>query len=207
MSKLCTKCGITKALSEFSVSRRNANQVLKEGSTFKRASNKEVPEMVLHSYCKQCNAEYARAFRKRYKEMTGNSDYRGSGKTNKYPKEDRPLISAIRSRITSTKGNCRKSNVEFRVDEEYLFDLYKEQEGLCALTGWPMAINGNTNLRLSLDRKDPSIGYLENNLQWTIFAANRAKGDLTQEDFIKLCGMVLERATTIESTSNSEGSK
>lgn len=200
MLKTCTRCKCTKAISEFSISKRRENRPLKEGSTFKRSSQSNPPEIEYHSYCKECNSAYAREFRKRYKEETGNTDYRGSGKNKKYPKEDRKLISAIRSRITSTKHNCRNSDIKYNLSEEYLYNLFKKQEGKCALTGFTIAIDGNTNLRLSLDKIIPANGYVEGNVQWTIFSANRAKGDLSYEDFIKLCSLVLERATTIEST-------
>ena len=79
-----------------------------------------------------------------------------------------------------------------------MFNLFKEQQGKCALTGFPMSLDGNTNIRLSIDKIVPSLGYTKENVQWTIFAANRAKGNLSHEDFLKLCKMVLERATTIE---------
>lgn len=200
MTKFCSQCKKTKSLDEFPVSvNRKRKKALANGSTFKR-SKENNREIIHHTYCKDCNAENAREFRRRHKEKTGDADYRGSGKITKYPVEDRPLISAIRSRISSTKQNCRKTNKTFDLSEDYLFQLFKKQEGKCALSGVPIQIDGNTNLRLSLDRIDSDFGYIEGNVQWTIFAANRAKGDLDLDDFITLCGLIVERATTIEST-------
>ena len=85
----------------------------------------------------------------------------------------------------------------------YMYELWKKQQGRCALTGFPISIQGDTNLRLSIDKIIPELGYTKGNVQWTIFAANRAKGDMCMDDLISLCKMIIERATTIENTEKS----
>lgn len=198
MLKLCTECNVTKPITEFSVARRKSKQVLKNGSTFKRSLNSSTPEITYNTYCKTCCSLRAKEFRRKYKETTGNSDYRGSGLNTQYSKEDRPLMSAIRRRLTQAKCNAKRTGVVIDLTERYLYEIFKKQQGKCALSGVPMLLDGNTNLRLSLDKIIPENGYVVGNVQWTIFAANRAKGDLTNKDFIRLCGLVIERATTIE---------
>ncbi|RLD70194.1 MAG: hypothetical protein DRI98_08575 [Bacteroidetes bacterium] len=47
--------------------------------------------------------------------------------------------------------------------------------------------------KASIDRIDSNKGYVSDNVQWTCWAVNRAKGDLTNDDFIKLCRAVVER--------------
>ena len=197
----CTKCSEIKDISEFSIHTRKSNNPLKRGSTISKSNAKAEEDIVHRKECKKCSAARAKAFRERHKALTGCSDYRGSGKTTKYPKEDRELLTAIRSRLTQTKGNAKRKNIVCNLDDDYLYRLFKEQEGICALSGVPMQIEGNTNLRLSLDKKIPEYGYIEGNVQWTIFAANRAKGDLSTEDFTHLCKLIVERATTIETAS------
>lgn len=199
MLKLCTKCNVTKPITEFSVARRKSQQVLKNGGTFKRSVNSTAPEVTYHTYCKECCSLRAKEFRRKYKEITGNCDYRGSGLRTQYSIEDRPLMSAIRRRLTQTKSNAKRTGVVIDLTEHYLYEIFKKQQAKCALSGVPMLIDGNTNLRLSLDKIIPENGYVVGNVQWTIFAANRAKGDMTNKDFIRLCGLVIERATTIES--------
>ena len=200
-TKQCRICSEVKPVTEFSIHTRKSNNPLSRGSTMTKRNAKPEEDAVLNTICKKCCAIKAKEFRQRHKELTGESDYRGSGKTTKYPKEDRALVSAIRQRLTQTKGNAKRKGVVVDLTEEYLYDLYKSQKGLCALSGVEIQIEGNSNLRLSLDKIIPEKGYIEGNVQWTIFAANRAKGDLTQEDFLRLCSLVIERATTIETTS------
>lgn len=200
MQKECSKCKVTKPLTDFSVHSRKSNNPLKRGTTIGQKNVRE-DDVKLNSRCKSCCAEEQREFRKRHKELTGSTDYRGSGKTTRYPTEDRELISAIRRRLSQTKGNANKRDITFNLTEEYLYELFKQQKGICALSGVPIQIEGNSNLRLSIDKIIPAKGYTEGNVQWTIFAANRAKGDLTQDDFVELCKLIIERATTIETTS------
>lgn len=200
MQKECSKCKVTKPLTDFSVHSRKSNNPLKRGTTIGQRNVRE-DDVKLNSRCKSCCAEDQREFRKRHKELTGSTDYRGSGKTTRYPTEDHELISAIRRRLSQTKTNAKKRDVICNLTEEYLYELFKQQKGICALSGVPIQIEGNSNLRLSIDKITPDKGYTEGNVQWTIFAANRAKGDLTQDDFVELCKLIIERATTIETTS------
>lgn len=200
MQKECSKCKVTKPLTDFSVHVRKSNSPLRRGATMGQRNVKE-DDVKLNPRCKSCCAEDQREFRKRHKELTGSTNYRGSGKTTRYPTEDRELISAIRLRLSQTKVNAKRRDVTVNLTEEYLYELFKQQKGICALSGVPIQIEGNSNLRLSIDKIIPAKGYTEGNVQWTIFAANRAKGDLTQDDFVELCKLIIERATTIETTS------
>ena len=189
MSKVCNDCKESKPLSEFR---------MVSSSKSLRKADQEVKETP-HTYCRSCLAKRSKIFRKKYKKETGNADYRGTGKINSREGFDRKLMSAIRKKISWSKRNHKRhKDTEFDIDDEYMFNLFKEQQGKCALTGFPMSLDGNTNIRLSIDKIVPSLGYTKENVQWTIFAANRAKGNLSHEDFLKLCKMVLERATTIE---------
>jgi hypothetical protein len=64
--------------------------------------------------------------------------------------------------------------------------LWKEQQGRCALTGCAFELRteddgGIQDDRLSLDRIDNSIGYAEGNIQLVTQFANRARGTLSVE--------------------------
>lgn len=194
-TKYCKSCDTTKPIEMFTKSNKST---FTKGNIKRNYNTKDG----YHTYCKECNAKRAREFRLKYKEATGNSDYRGTGKIKDYPSGDRRLISAIRHRISTAKRNNKRTDRPFNIEVGYMYELWKKQKGLCALTGFPMSLDGNTNIRLSIDKIVPELGYNEGNVQWTIFSANRAKGDLSEQDFLKLCRMVIERATTIENTAN-----
>lgn len=176
MLQLCSSCQTDKPLDMFSriVNPKSYKQV---GRT-------------LHTHdtrCNTCKAEYAREFRKR------NPGYRGSGKLKNIPPEDRLLLSAISNRLQQARTRTKDSKLPpMEIDRDYLYTLYKEQKGLCALSGVPMKVEKKAITCLSLDQKDPGLGYVKGNVQWVAWAINRAKGDMVQPVFIDMCIKVME---------------
>jgi hypothetical protein len=58
---------------------------------------------------------------------------------------------------------------------EYLEELWKEQEGLCALSGIKMTFElkrGRTHTNLSIDKIDRNKGYIIGNIQLVCMACN-----------------------------------
>lgn len=167
-TKTCPKCQENKPLSEFPTPKVDPVNFDLTATDYKP--------------CKACAAEAAREWRKQHK------NYSGSGKLKAYPKEDWPLMSAIRARLREAKQRIKKfGKPETDLTEEFLYRLFKEQEGKCALLGCEMTIERKHPLALSLDQINPSEGYTEANIQWVTWAANRAKGDMTQDDFYDMC--------------------
>ena len=136
--------------------------------------------------CKPCNTKLAREWRKK------NPGYRGSGKYKAIPPEDRLLVSAIGQRRQDAKARAKKRNQPCQVSKEYLYELFKKQGSNCALTGVTMKVEKGAITCLSLDQKDPSLGYIEGNVQWVAWAANRAKGDMSLDVFVDMCKKVTE---------------
>lgn len=172
-TKHCIQCDTTKPVESFTKANRT-------GSYKEQTSG-------YHSYCKACNAARAKELRKAY-----GTNYRGSGKLKNVPVEDRYLMSAIRARLTDAKARCRKFNKTApEVSDTYLYKLFLDQERKCALTATPLLVEKQSPLCLSLDQIDPSKGYVEGNVQWLAWAVNRAKGDLSTDDFLNMCSAVL----------------
>lgn len=168
--KLCTKCNMTKPLSEFPKRK-------KEPVGFRDATQ--------YSPCKACNAQRAKEWRSK------NKGYRGSGRMTKY--ENKPLISAIRTRLREAQSRIKKfGKKESDLTEEYLYDLFNNQQGKCALLGYDMKIVRDNPLSLSLDQIEPSKGYVIGNVQWVTWIANRAKGDMSENDFYRMCELAIE---------------
>lgn len=69
-----------------------------------------------------------------------------------------------------------------------LYDLWIKQDRKCAISGLPLEIAKNSTA--SIDRIDPSKGYIEGNVQWVHRTINRMKWDMNQQDFVKWCKMV-----------------
>lgn len=62
----------------------------------------------------------------------------------------------------------------------------KDQDFKCALTGYDLEFTTGSPWQLSVDCIEPEKGYVLENVQFTGWAANRAKGDLNTEDFKRL---------------------
>lgn len=180
--KTCSRCGKTKPVTEFS-----KQGVAKSDTNF---ASQSLGWDYWKYTCKACDAEYAREYRRK------NPGYRGSGKLTKYPKEDRLLISAIRTRLTMCKSTFKKRNggvCESDLDADYLYDLYKKQEGRCVYTGVKLGLKKGHAATISIDKIIPAKGYVRGNVQWVCWAVNRAKGDLDEKVFLNMCRIITER--------------
>jgi hypothetical protein len=95
---------------------------------------------------------------------------------------------------SGTLSEVIKKNKEFRFRDQFdlerhIDDLLDFQEGLCALTGLLMGLDGedgDPELRCSLDRVDSNGHYERGNLQIVCKFANRWKGDSDNTAFATL---------------------
>jgi hypothetical protein len=94
----------------------------------------------------------------------------------------------IRFHVQEKIATWRKASVvpsDLTVD--YLVDLYNRLEGNCYYFGTPMVfgwVDGKVHHNtLSLDKLDPSKGYIQGNVAWCCFLANTMKQDMTEEEF------------------------
>ena len=92
------------------------------------------------------------------------------------------------------KRNAKSRGIDFDITLEYVASLYKEQEGKCAISGMPIDIKGAPwkGQNGSLDRIDPSKGYVEGNVQWVHKIVNEMKWDLQSEEFFSIVKEIYE---------------
>lgn len=91
---------------------------------------------------------------------------------------------------------ARQRNLEFDIDQEFLWELFQKQNGKCALTGVNIKLDvvceDKKDRTASVDRIDPTKGYTKDNVQWVHKTINYMKMDFTQEEFIEMCKLVSE---------------
>jgi hypothetical protein len=116
----------------------------------------------------------------------------------------RTLKGTISNKLMSAKKRARSDKLDFNLTNLFITDLWDKQGGKCAKTGVEMGRIGDGWLSPSLDRIDSSMGYTEDNVQWTCWRYNDAKSNMSDDAFISLCLAVasvyftqLEGATTI----------
>lgn len=173
-TKTCKHCRQNKPVTDFS-----ENRIKKQFSA---------PRQAHAFYCKKCMASLAAKWRSR------NAGYKPSGKITRIPLEDRLLMSAIRRRLNEARVRCKKLRrplpaVDLTAD--YLYQLFKRQQGRCALSGVTLALTANHPHCLSLDKIDANQIYVEGNVQWLSWYINRAKGEMSVPVFYSMCETVL----------------
>jgi len=91
--------------------------------------------------------------------------------------------------LLNTRGNAARRNLGFKLTNEQLWDLYIQQDRLCALSGMPIGFDDHT---ASLDRIDSDKGYTLDNVQWVHKDINRMKNVFSQDYFIEVCQKIAE---------------
>lgn len=87
-------------------------------------------------------------------------------------------------------NNVRQRSIRITVSIEELDNLWKSQNGRCALSDLPISFDEKT---ASLDRIKNDIGYVSGNIQWVHKDINKIKTTLSQEYFVVLCGLVHQK--------------
>nr|QBK91800.1 MAG: Zn-finger protein [Pithovirus LCPAC304] len=94
------------------------------------------------------------------------------------------------------KKNAIKRKLDVAISRQDIIDLYKQQDGRCALTGEILThicepgtrrVNIRHTYNISVDRIDSQKPYTIDNIQLVGNRVNTIKWDLDQDDFIALC--------------------
>lgn len=101
--------------------------------------------------------------------------------TNKLP------TSKLRSLLAGAKTRASKYNLNYNLDIEHLNELWNNQSGKCFYTNVSMkwAKDKVSFWSPSLDKLDPSKGYVKGNVVFTLFAVNSFKQELNAKDFLR----------------------
>jgi hypothetical protein len=89
-----------------------------------------------------------------------------------------------------------KKNIEFDLDEVFLEELLKNQNGLCGVTNVPIIIPTKNETKIyetaSLDRVDNSKGYIKGNVMWVALGVNYMKNRHSNEDLKELIDRIFK---------------
>lgn len=90
--------------------------------------------------------------------------------------------------IYQIRQNALVRNLSFDLTKEYLWDLFLNQNKLCAFSG--ILLDFNKNKTASLDRIDCSVGYEIGNVHWVHKHINMMRGTHSPNYFIELCSKI-----------------
>ena len=111
-----------------------------------------------HTRCKPCTSKYVR---ERQRVALEKNPFR--------------YISRVK------KSQCKTHGIVYTLSEEYLKDLWEQQDGKCAALGIPLDLSGGSRRdeTASIDRIVPEKGYTQGNVKWLSWVANRVKSNIT----------------------------
>ncbi len=128
--------------------------------------------------CNECNT----CFRKRYRAY------------NKKPS------TRVRHMVFDMNKSARKRKFDCDITVADVFQMYEDQNGKCALTGFDMTLGSSDDpvekrYAASPDRIDNERGYTLDNVWLVAARANSIKSDMTIEELIEWCGAVTKHLT------------
>ena len=99
--------------------------------------------------------------------------------------------------MCNVRQRCAKFELECDIDSGYLLDLWEEQGGICTLSGVPFNLTNRNGKNYrdpyapSVDRIDPTKGYVAGNVRLISTIANMCKSNWSDEVVIEFCRKVI----------------
>lgn len=96
------------------------------------------------------------------------------------------------------KNRAKMKNLEYDIDGDYLYSLWIEGNGCCALTGQSFDLTkwggkGQVNPQApSVDRIEPKLGYVKGNVRLITYHMNIALSDFGTDEFERLIRNYME---------------
>ena len=109
-------------------------------------------------------------------------------------KEESTILGFLTSRHRLARSNAKSRGLCFEIEVEDLLVLWKQQAGLCSISGLSLAIGGGApNEKASIDRIDSSIGYTPTNIRLVCWWINQAKSSGTDGELFRWCRAIVEK--------------
>lgn len=97
--------------------------------------------------------------------------------------------------FSTLRNGALRRDLDFDITQEYAWELFKTQEGICALSGYQIKLSTKirkcnpdyASFTASLDRIDSTKGYVVGNVQWVHKDINKLKNNYSEVDFIEMC--------------------
>lgn len=115
-------------------------------------------------------------------------------------------------RAQACQARARKEGVAY--DAAFMAsagDQVARQDYRCAATGIPFDLDnigegaGGSHYAPSPDRIVPAQGYVRGNVRWVLWMVNRAKGRMTEEQFLAMCDAVAKSLVSKRSADQEDG--
>lgn len=133
--------------------------------------------------CDDCNRERARLWKETNPERArANTARRDQARTN----AERRVVWPFAHHVGSVRKRAKEDGLPYSITADDAKAIWQEQGGRCYWLGVPLSFTVGRDrdpMRPSLDRLEPSLGYVPGNVVWATNFANRARGDLPADEF------------------------
>lgn len=126
--------------------------------------------------------EYAKKNREKIKKYNENNKERIKEVRSKryaYNREHNPLMLLL----ATARNSSKRRGVEYNINIDYIKSIYEKQQGLCYYTNIKMDLtfNNKSPKQISIDRIDPSLGYIVGNIALCCLSINYCKNNFTSD--------------------------
>ncbi len=94
--------------------------------------------------------------------------------------------------FAAAKARARDSKIPFTISKKFLIDLYEKQNGCCFYSGIALELEPG-RYSISVDKKDPTGGYTEDNVVLCCWVINNMKSNLDIDEFVHICQLITAR--------------
>lgn len=220
--KICTQCDESKVLDDYCASKNNKvdgrNPICRECRSKQRKSSNYQPKQTGTKCCSTC--KHILDVSKFNKDKSANDGLQSSCRlcqVKRLYKSSSTFDGFINKLFQDIKGNTKNKakDIDIQITIQDIKDLYKKQDGKCAMTGIKMTYttqhDGKSSQHIknkwniSVDRIDSNKGYTVDNIQLVCAIINRMKMDFSNDEFISLCdALASNNKDLIETASKSE---
>lgn len=204
MLKICTRCKQSKTLNAFHNDKNGKygkNSYCKVCRSEKRKEKRYPRLKTGDRKCPSCkeikNVEH---FASDSSSRTGLQTYCKSCQSKKIAQWTSTFDGYMTKTYKDLQNNAKRRNISVNISKQNIIDLYKKQNGKCALTGETLThicepsdrrVNKKHIHNISVDRINSRNPYTVDNIQLVCNRINAIKWDLDQDEFIELCKKVV----------------
>lgn len=100
--------------------------------------------------------------------------------------------------LNKARSRSKSRNQVTDLTLEYLKEIWENQKGLCSYTNIKMEMPRSSQdedikkspRKLSLDRIDPNIGYMQGNVEYVCYSVNVMKNDFTKDQMVDFINQI-----------------
>lgn len=204
MSRVCTICHVTKSLDDFhnmKGGKYGKHTQCKPCRTMRRASNIKKRPVSGTKKCPRCkNTLPIACYNSDSQAFDGLNTYCKDCRKEAYNEKANTLEGFISILFKDLVYRAKYKKLTVGITRDDILELYKKQDGKCALTGAQMTYSrtlgsgrwNNSSKNISVDRINSRGNYTLDNIQLVCSLANTIKWDSDQDDFFEMCKMITE---------------